>query len=126
MKIITLKDTFSVCKTVDLSAIDLNKEYFFIGKTATENSLICPTHEVPKNVMAREDNWRGFFIDGTLDFSLIGILADISTILARKKIGIVAVSTYDTDYVFVKENNFSSALAALEESGYSVEDRNIF
>lgn len=122
MKIITLKNAFSVCKTADLSGIDLNKEYFFIGKTATENSLICPTCDAPKNVIAREDNWRGFFIDGTLDFSLIGILADISTLLARKKIGIVAVSTYDTDYIFVKEKNFSSALSALEESGYLVED----
>ena len=122
MKIIALKDTFSVCKTADLSQIDLHKEYFFIGKTATENSLICPTRDVPQNVLTREDNWRGFFIEGTLDFSLIGILADISTLLARKKIGIIAVSTYDTDYIFVKENNFSSALSALSEGGYSVEN----
>ena len=122
MKIITLKDTFSVCKTADLSQIDLQKEYFFIGKTATENSLICPTRDVPQNVVVSEDNWRGFFIEGTLDFSLIGILAKISTVLAQEKIGIVAVSTYDTDYIFVKENNFSRALSALEKSGYSIEN----
>ncbi len=122
MKITTLKDSFSVCKTADLSQIDLRKEYFFIGKTATENSLICPTCDVPQNVASQEDNWRGFFIEETLDFSLIGILANISTVLAQEKIGVVAVSTYDTDYIFVKENHLSAALSALRKSGYTISD----
>ncbi|MBO4539065.1 MAG: ACT domain-containing protein [Clostridia bacterium] len=120
MELKILRQPFSVCRVEDLT--DIGGEYFFTARTPEENSLICPTASVPANTTAREDHWRGFFIAGALDFSLIGVLAKISTVLAQEKIGIVAVSTYNTDYVFVKENNFSRALSALEKSGYTVWD----
>jgi len=120
MELKILKQLFSVCRVEDLTGA--NGEYFFTARTPEENSLICPTSSVPANTTAREDGWRGFFIAGVLDFSLIGILADISTVLAQEKIGIVAVSSYNTDYIFVKENNFSRALSALKKSGYNVLD----
>ena len=62
----------------------------------------------------------GFRIEGQMDFSLIGILSGISTVLAEKKIGIFAVSTYNTDYILVKEENFGRAMDALEKAGYEV------
>ena len=64
--------------------------------------------------------WRGFRIEGVLDFSLVGILAGLSAILAARKIGIFTVSTYNTDYILVKNGDFERALAALEEAGYEV------
>ncbi|MBO6115435.1 MAG: ACT domain-containing protein, partial [Lachnospiraceae bacterium] len=64
--------------------------------------------------------WRGFRIQGVLDFSLIGILSGISTILADNKIGIFAVSTYNTDYILVKEENFIKALEVLAKEGYEI------
>ena len=56
-----------------------------------------------------------------LDFSLIGILSKISGILADNKIGIFAVSTYNTDYILVKKENFDRAMQVLAEAGYEVE-----
>ena len=58
---------------------------------------MCLTKDVPPNATERDDGWRTFRIQGTLDFSLIGILSEISGILADNKIGIFAVSTYNTD-----------------------------
>ena len=75
---------------------------------------------MPEKTVIREDGWKGFRITGVLDFSLIGILSKISGILAENSIGIFAVSTYNTDYVFVKEENFDKALSALEKDGFSV------
>lgn len=68
----------------------------------------------------RDDGWKAFYIDGVLDFSLIGILSQISTILANHKIGLFAVSTYNTDYILVKKENFSNALAILKAGGYEI------
>ena len=111
---------FSVCKVEDATQIDLSKDFCFIAKTDEEISLVCPTKNVPAVTSARDDGWRGFRIQGTLDFSLIGILAKISAILAEQKIGIFAVSTYNTDYIFVKKDNFAKALQSLAEHGYKV------
>ena len=70
----------------------------FIGKTDEEKSLVCITSEVPENTIQRDDGWKAFCIHGVWDFSLIGILAKIATILADNGISIFAVSTYNTDY----------------------------
>ena len=68
----------------------------------------------------RDDGWRGFRIQGILDFSLIGIRWKLSGILAEHQIGIFAVSTYNTDYILVKEENFEKALAVLASEGYQI------
>ena len=110
----------SVCKVTDVSDIDLNANFFFIGKTDEELSLVCKTEDAPQNTVERDDGWRGFHIQGVLDFSLIGILSKLSGILAENEIGIFAVSTYNTDYILVKENNFERALTVLASKGYTV------
>ncbi len=110
----------TVCKVKDISDIDMDAEIYFIGKTDEELSLVCITENTPSDTIERDDGWRGFRIQGTLDFSLVGILAKISGILADHKISIFAVSTYNTDYVLVKEENFDRALSILEVEGYSI------
>ena len=120
MEIKALTDLFSVCKVEDATQIDLSKDFCFIAKTDEEISLVCPTKNVPAVTSARVVCCRGFRIQGTLDFSLIGILAKISAILAEQRIGIFAISTYNTDYIFVKEENFAKALKSLAEHGYKV------
>ena len=110
----------TVCKVKSVSDIDMDSEFFFIGKTDEEISLVCRTEDTPQETVERDDGWRGFRISGVLDFSLIGILSKLLGILAEKKIGIFAVSTYNTDYILVKEENFEKALLALEEEGYTV------
>ena len=120
MEIKKLNQDFSVCKVIDYSLVNLNAEYSFIGKTDEEKSLVCLTSDVPPNVIERDDGWKGFRIQGILDFSLIGILSKIAEILAKNSISIFAISTYNTDYVLIKKENYQKALAILEYSGYEV------
>jgi len=110
----------SVCKVGKLSPEILADEFFFIGKTDEELSVVCMTEHVPADVRERDDGWKAFRIQGVLDFSLIGILAPIAAILAENGIGIFAVSTYNTDYILVKRENFDKALEVLKRAGYSV------
>ena len=80
----------------------------------------CETNDVPENTIEREDGWRGFRIQGILDFLLIGILSKLSGILADNKIGIFAVSTFNTDYILVKDADFEKSLVVLLNAGYTV------
>lgn len=120
MELRVIEQDFSVCKVKDLSQVNFTDEYCFLGKTDEEISLVCRTDCLPRNTVEREDGWRAFRIQGVLDFALIGILARISALLAEQKIGIFVVSTYNTDYVLTKRENFEQALAALERAGYVI------
>ena len=120
MELKKIEHKLSVCKVTDISDIDLTMDFYFIGKTDEELSLVCKTENVPYNTIERDDGWQGFRIQGVLDFSLIGILSKLSGILAEHKIGIFAVSTYNTDYMLVKEENYERALKALAAEGYTV------
>ncbi len=120
MEIKILDVDFSVCKVPDLTKVNFNDEYWFLSKTDEEISLVCQNKYVPDNSIEREDGWKAFRIQGILDFSLIGILSGISTILAENKIGIFAVSTFNTDYILVKENNYNIALEKLKAAGYII------
>lgn len=118
MDIKVLSHKFTVCKVSDISMIHFTDEFLFIGKTDEELSLVCTTEHAPESTMEREDGWKGFRIEGVLDFSLVGILSKISGLLAGNDIGIFAVSTYNTDYILTKEENFDSALKVLKDAGY--------
>ena len=106
MKLKALPYALTVCRLADASEIDLKQDFYFLARTDEELSLVCRTEDTPANTADRDDGWRAFRIEGVLDFSLIGILSKISAILAENKIGIFAVSTYNTDYILVKEENF--------------------
>lgn len=120
MEIKRIDYDFSVCKVEDYSYVNLDAEYSFVGKTDEEKSLVCITKDVPSNVIERDDGWKAFRIQGVLDFSLIGILSRISGILAENEIGIFAISTYNTDYVLTKKENFQRALDILKDAGYKI------
>ena len=120
MELKRIEHKLTVCKVSEISDIDMNSTFYFIGKTDEEISLVCRTAETPQNTIERDDGWRGFRIQGILDFSLIGILSKLSGILAEHKIGIFAVSTYNTDYILVKEENYEKALSILASEGYTV------
>ncbi|MBR5938418.1 MAG: ACT domain-containing protein [Clostridiales bacterium] len=120
MELKKIEYKLTVCKVSDLSRIKMDADFYFIGKTDEELSLVCKTEDTPLNTLEREDGWRGFRIQGVLDFSLIGILSKLTGILAENGIGIFAVSTYNTDYILVKEENYEQALNVLVSEGYSV------
>ena len=116
-----LQYTFSVCKTNSLPADIISRDFVFISKTDEELSLVCPAEFVPDSVCVREDGWNAFRISGVLDFSLTGILSPIAALMAENKIGIFAVSTFNTDYILIKNSAFQKALGLLKDSGYAVE-----
>lgn len=120
MEIKRIEYDFSICKVTDFTQVDLESEYCFIGKSDEECSLVCITEKTPINIIERDDGWKAFRIQGVLDFSLIGILSKISMLLAKEGIGIFAVSTYNTDYILTKKENFPKALDVLSNAGYTI------
>ena len=120
MEIKIIDRKFSICKVENYNTININDEYVFIGKTDEENSLVCETNKVPNNATHIDKGWKAFRIQGVLDFSLIGILSKISTLLAENKIGIFAISTYNTDYILTKEENFQKAIDILEKNNHKI------
>ncbi|NLO09512.1 MAG: ACT domain-containing protein [Clostridiales bacterium] len=120
MKLEIINQDFSICKLEDFSRIDFSDEIYFIGKTDEELSLVCSSDRVPDNAIECGHGWKAFRIQGILDFSLIGILSRISTILAENGIGLFAVSTYNTDYILIKTDDFDEAIDVLKYNGYEV------
>ena len=105
MELRKLPYELTVCTVEGTESIDLSSDFLFIGKTEEEISIVCETSETPAATTEREDGWKGFVICGVLDFSLIGIFA---------------ISTYNTDYILVKAENFESAESSLVAAGYDV------
>ncbi len=121
MNIKRIDEDFSICKVADYTGVNLEAAYCFLGKTDAEHSLVCATRDVPQQTLARDDGWRAFRLEGVLDFSLIGILAGITTLLAEAGIGIFAVSTFNTDYILVKKDDIDHALQVLAKAGYTIQ-----
>ena len=78
MELKKLECNLTVCKVEAITDIDMTMDFFFIGKTDEEISLVCKTDDTPKKTTERDDGWKGFRIQGILDFSLIGILSKLS------------------------------------------------
>ncbi len=120
MELTVLPGRLTVSRIADARGIDPDMPFYFLCRTDEEISLVCRTEDVPAFTLAREDGWRALRVRGILDFSLVGILSGISAVLSGKGIGIFAVSTYNTDYILVKEEDLSRAAAALSEAGYGI------
>ena len=120
MKIKVMKREFSVCKVDDISRVDFTDRYCFLGKTDEEISVICSTRNAPEETVARSDGWRAFRIQGELEFSLIGLVSELTGILAEAKISVLTVATYNTDYLLVKAENLERALELLAEQDYKI------
>lgn len=119
-------ERYSVCKLKELPRSDLLKDtaergLVFLGVTQEEISLVVPEPFVPEDFSVREDGWRAFRVAGNLDFSLIGILAKLTELLAKAGVSVFAVSTYDTDYLLVKETHLEKTCAAFLKDGHEVE-----
>lgn len=118
MKIKILKEDFSVMKLKTLP--ESIPPFSFLSLTDEEISFVCPSKAAPEDYIENEPGWKGFRIEGALDFSLIGVIAKISKIIAENGIGIFVCSTYNTDYIFVKSAEFERALSALKYAGYEI------
>ncbi|MCI8554906.1 MAG: ACT domain-containing protein [Clostridiales bacterium] len=112
-----LRGEFSVCQLASAEGIDFSSPLLFFARTGEEFSLVCPSSLVPSGCLKEEAHWRGFWVEGPLDFELTGILARLSSQLAEAGIPLFAVSTYMTDYIFVKADRLEAARRTLEADG---------
>ncbi len=124
-----LKERLAVCRFPNNHFIApewLGASFFSITKTEDELSVVIPEDLImgtgsPNTGPVKVDkSWRGLKVDGPLDFSLIGIMANISKILADGGVSIFAISTFDTDYILVKELDFEKAKEFLITAGHEI------
>lgn len=120
MELEIINKRFAVCKIKSINNIDFNDDYVFIAKTTEEISIVCEESSTPQDYTECNKGWQAFKISGTLDFSLVGILAKISTLLAENNISIFAISTYNTDYILIKSENFEKATNVLKKGKYKI------
>jgi hypothetical protein len=118
-----LPGVLAVCRLPPDAALPgraLSGRFVSVTRTAEELSVVCAEEVVPADGQC-EGGWRALQVAGPLDFALTGILAALATPLAAAGISIFALSTYDTDYVLVKERTLAEAIAVLRRAGMTVE-----
>jgi uncharacterized protein len=122
-----LPETYSVYRYPPETPLPLERPqgeglWAFVG-TSEEVSVVSSQREARKispEMRQMESDWRALKVRGPLDFSLVGILASIAAPLAEAGISIFSISTFDTDYILVKEKTLEKAQAVLEEAGHQV------
>ncbi len=122
MNLTLLPDLLAVCKLppdAPLPAWTRHGPFVSITLTPEEISVVCPNADVPSDADAERD-WRAFKVDGPLGFELTGILVALATPLADAGISIFATSTFNTDYLLVKEDQVAHAARVLEAAGHNV------
>jgi hypothetical protein len=117
-----MEGTFAICKLGNTDAIPewaLAGEFVSITRTADELSIVCSAHVVPEGIVC-ERGWRCLHVAGAMPFSVVGVLASITAPLAEAGISIFAISTFDTDYLLVKELDFPATANALKQFGHTL------
>lgn len=118
MNLTVLPEPLAVCRLAATArvpswALELHESFVSVTRTPDELSIVCPDEAVPPDVEV-ESGWRALKLPGPIPFDQVGVLASLAAPLAAAGISIFAVSTYDTDYVLVKEADLERALAALD------------
>jgi hypothetical protein len=122
LTIVVYSEGYAVCRldphgTVPEWAGGAN--FLSITRTRNELSIVCEEKKVPELVHA-ERNQRLMQIEGTMPFTLSGVLASVAAPLASAGISTFAVSTYDTDYLLVSEEDLQEATQVLEAAGHAI------
>ena len=120
MELVNLELTFAVCKLDDISMVDFDHQFVFLSKTDDEISLVCDEDFTPENAIEVERGWKGLKISGVLDFGMVGVIAKISNLLSTAQISIFVVSTFNTDYIFLKSAKLLDGIRILRDNGYIV------
>jgi len=121
LTLIVLDELFAICRLGGGASIPpwaTAGSSFSITRTAAELSVVCRQDAVPEGVVC-EGGWRCLRVAGTLPFSVVGVLAS----LAEAGISLFAVSTFDTDYILLKEKDFQAALGVLWRKGHHAPER---
>jgi hypothetical protein len=117
-----LSDSFAVCKLradENTPSWAPSGSFSSLTRTPDELSIVCPQELVPEGIQAVK-GWKSLKVEGKLDFTLVGILSSLTSSLAQVGIVVFVISTYDTDYIFVKESDLDRAVGALRNAGHDV------
>ncbi len=120
--LLELPGKFAVCRLASDAAIPpwaIDGEFFSITRTAEQLSILVPQQSVPEGVRCERD-WRCLRVAGAVPFAVVGILAGLIAPLAEAGISVFAVSTFDTDYVLAKEEDWAAAVEILRRQGYRI------
>src|SRR5438552_4165720 len=118
-----LPGTFAVSRLEPSAAVPgwaTTGSFFSVTRTTDELSVVCDQSVVPDDVHCERD-WRCLKLAGPIPFSTVGVLASLVQPLADADISVFAISTFDTDYVLVKEKDLGKATTALHQAGHKVE-----
>ena len=121
MKVSLLEETYGVCRLPSNTRIpewterQTKQTFLSITQTSEELSIVCPMQWIPSGVQCERD-WKCIKIIGPLDFNQIGVISSMSGALAQHSIPLFVISTYDTDYLFVKEDNIVKTKQILEQN----------
>jgi hypothetical protein len=124
MRLTVLPGALAVCRLQDgapLPAPPAGAGLWSLTRRPGEVSLVCAVADAPQGAVV-EAGWRALVVDGVLDFSMVGVLAGLSGALAEAGVSIVALSTYDTDVLLVREASLADAATALTAAGHTVTD----
>ena len=119
-----LPETLVICQMDKDARIPdwlLASTFYSITKTAEELSVVCPQTNVPEGIK-KDEGWRCLQVEGPLDFSAAGILASRTMPLAKEGISVFAMSTYNTDYLLVKERHLEKAVQILAQNGHRIQE----
>ena len=122
LKLVLLDNTFAISKLPPSSSVPAwaaGGPLVSITRTPEELSVVCLQHVVPDGQVC-ERGWRGLRVEGPLDFYAVGVLASLVSPLANAGISVFVVSTFDTDYLLVKEESFKTAVEVLRQHGHSI------
>jgi hypothetical protein len=122
LTLIELDDTFTVCKLgsdAQMPSWATAGQFFSITRTPDELSIVCREGVVPQDVLC-ERGWRCLRIAGTVPFSVVGVLASLTESLAQAGVGVFVFSTFNTDYLLVKEGDLAKAIEALRQRGHTI------
>jgi hypothetical protein len=117
-----LAETYAICRldaTEKTPAWALSGDFCSATRTGHELSIVCSEEAVPEGVEAVK-GWKSFKVEGKLPFNLVGVLSSLSSTLAQAGISLFVVSTYDTDYLFIKATDVEKAVAALRDAGHNI------
>ena len=125
LRLAVLPQTFGICRLSPKTRIPRwihNSSFYSISRSPDELSLICEEALIPNGVQV-EGGWSAFRVIGTLDMTLISVLASLSLPLAEARIGLITVSTFDTDYLLVRSKKLSKAIDVLTRAGHRFESQ---
>ena len=120
MELLLHPSEYSICKLASADGIPRVHAPVFIAMTRDEISFVCRRRDLPEHLLQVSHGWRLLQIGGTLDFSMTGVISNISGALAEAGISIFVISTYNTDYFMVGEENVEMAILRLEGNRYHV------